>query len=302
MSSPAAMGGRTLRLYKRVGQRQSAFRDWRYSGISSNFSSGDYGDFTFGYPQYNPPSVSYPADAPYATAVGGVSLALNADNSIAWQDGWGTNEILLAESGFVPDPPESFGFDFGAGGGPSGYFAKPKYQKKLAGKFRQLPDISWLADPFTGVVILISIPGQLPEQYGKSTEAPASLPHSSPGSGRSQTRKPRPEVERRSVRLRPMFTHCRRERSSTSFPRPQKLTSRQAFRSQPPPPPSTLRRKWPGSPDHLSMRSGTIPLRGHRAGHYIRYRFRPESEEGLGQRDRRGNSECASVRRFLLRK
>ena len=146
-------------------------------GISSNFSSGDYGDFTFGYPQYNPPSVSYPADVPYATGVGGVSLALNTDNSIAWQAGWGTNEILLAETGFVPDPPDNFGFDFGAGGGPSGYFAKPKYQKGVAGKFRQVPDIGWLADPFTGVVILISVPGQLPEQIwqvygGTSVAAP----------------------------------------------------------------------------------------------------------------------------------
>jgi subtilase family serine protease len=34
----------------------------------------------------------------------------------------------------------------------------------VPGKYRQLPDISWLADPFTGAVILISIPGQLPEQ------------------------------------------------------------------------------------------------------------------------------------------
>ena len=90
-------------------------------GISSNFSTGDDGNFTFGYPEYNPASVSYPADSPYATGVGGVTLALNADNSIAWQAGWGTNEILLANSGFVPDdpPPKTFGFIGGAGGGPS---------------------------------------------------------------------------------------------------------------------------------------------------------------------------------------
>ncbi len=133
-------------------------------GISSDFSSGDDGNFTFGYPQYYPASVSYPADAPYATSVGGVTLALNADNSIAWQAGWCTDEVLLAETGFIPDPPESFGFYAGSGGGPSGFFAKPSYQKKVAGKFRQVPDISWLADPFTGVVILISVPGQVPEQ------------------------------------------------------------------------------------------------------------------------------------------
>jgi subtilase family serine protease len=143
------------------------------SGISTNFSSGDDGDYTFfGIP----PTVSSPADSPYATAVGGVALALNSDNSIAWQDGWGNNEVVLSEAGFIPDPPEAFGFIGGAGGGPSncafqdanfnclGGFPKPWFQKKLPGKTRQVPDVAWLADPFTGVAILISVPGQLPEQ------------------------------------------------------------------------------------------------------------------------------------------
>jgi subtilase family serine protease len=140
-------------------------------GISANFSSGDNGDFSsFGIP----PTVSAPADSPFATAVGGVTLALNADNSIAWQAGWGNNETLLAETGTVFDPPLAFGFIGGAGGGPSNCvnvdanlncvsgFPKPAYQKKLSGKYRQVPDISWLADPYTGAVIAISVPGQIP--------------------------------------------------------------------------------------------------------------------------------------------
>ena len=143
------------------------------AGISTNFSSGDDGDFTFfGIPA----TVSAPADSPWATAVGGVTLALNSDNSIKWQAGWGNNEVLGAEEGFVADPPEAFGFIGGAGGGPSmcatqdssgdclAGFPKPAYQKKLPGKARLLPDVSWLADPFTGVAILISIPGQIPTQ------------------------------------------------------------------------------------------------------------------------------------------
>lgn len=141
------------------------------AGISANFSSGDAGDFTL---DGIPPSVSAPANSPYATAVGGVALALNSDNSIAWQAGWGNNETLLAESGTVYDPPLFFGFIGGAGGGPSNCvtvdaklnclagFPKPGYQKKLPGKYRQLPDISWLADPFTGGVIAITVPGQVP--------------------------------------------------------------------------------------------------------------------------------------------
>jgi subtilase family serine protease len=141
------------------------------SGISANFSSGDDGDFSFfGIP----PTVSAPADSPYATGVGGVTLALNADNSIAWQAGWGNNETLLANEGFVFDPPLYFGFIGGAGGGPSNCvnvdvnfncvsgFPKPAYQKSLPGKWRQVPDISWLADPFTGGVIAISVPFQIP--------------------------------------------------------------------------------------------------------------------------------------------
>jgi subtilase family serine protease len=129
------------------------------SGISTNFATGDDGDFSFG--GFDPVSVSSPADSPYATAVGGVSLALKPDNSIAWQTGWGTNETL-ADASFVFDPPLAFGLNFGSGGGASGYFNKPSYQKSLPGTARQLPDISWLGDPFTGGVIAITSPGFFP--------------------------------------------------------------------------------------------------------------------------------------------
>jgi subtilase family serine protease len=141
-------------------------------GIGFNFSSGDYGDWSS---DFGEPTVSVPADSPWATAVGGVSLALNADDSIAWQSGWGTNADYLVTEGTVYDPPAGLGFQFGSGGGPSncafqsgyyctGGFPKPSYQRGVPGKVRQLPDISWVADPFTGVAILISIPSQVPEQ------------------------------------------------------------------------------------------------------------------------------------------
>src|SRR6202166_1701196 len=147
-------------------------------GISFNYSSGDSGNFALSDSVFLP-TVSAPADSPWATAVGGVTLALKSDNSIAWQAGWGNNVNVLASRGTVADPPigEFFG---GSGGGPSncvtkhtlfrrpictGGFLKPSYQQvSVPGKYRQLPDVSWLADPFTGAVILISIPGQLPEQ------------------------------------------------------------------------------------------------------------------------------------------
>ena len=130
-------------------------------GISANFSSGDAGDFTFDIPMVTP-SVSAPADSPYATAVGGVSLALKSDNTIAWQAGWGNNETLLIDAGFIFDPPLNFGFVYGSGGGPSAVFSKPSFQSKLPGTDRLLPDISWLADPFTGAVIAITEPFVFP--------------------------------------------------------------------------------------------------------------------------------------------
>jgi subtilase family serine protease len=143
------------------------------SGISTNFSSGDDGDYTvLGIPA----SVNAPADSPWATAVGGVSLALNANNSIAWQAGWGNNESVLTQQGQIYDPPFSFalGLQGGSGGGPANCvdkdnngnclsgFLKPTFQKGVPGKYRQVPDISWLADPFTGAAIAITVPNQSP--------------------------------------------------------------------------------------------------------------------------------------------
>jgi subtilase family serine protease len=126
-------------------------------GISANFSSGDAGDFTNDMPYAYPASVSVPAASPYATAVGGVSVVLNTDSSLAWQWGWGTNENFLVKQGTVTDPPSGTGyFNFGSGGGPSTFFVKPAFQSKLPGTGRQLPDISWIGDPFTGVYVAIS--------------------------------------------------------------------------------------------------------------------------------------------------
>ncbi len=144
-------------------------------GISMNFASGDDGTYVL---QFLHQTVSAPADSPWSTAVGGVSLALNSDNSIAWQSGWGNEEGVLAEEGVIADPPGSR-FIGGSGGGVSlcvdkntrfrppiclSGFPKPAYQASLPGQNRRLPDVSWLADPFTGAAILISVPGQVPER------------------------------------------------------------------------------------------------------------------------------------------
>jgi len=139
------------------------------SGISTNYSTGDEGDNTvFGIP----PTVGNPASNPFATAIGGVSLATNPDNTLNWQSSWGTNETGIVAPPFlgsyVADPPLNFGFVFGGGGGNSGFFAKPKFQQKgVAGKGRGLPDISWLADPFTGAeIVLFDGVGEAVAVYG----------------------------------------------------------------------------------------------------------------------------------------
>jgi subtilase family serine protease len=143
------------------------------SGISADYATGDEGDNTvYGIP----PTVGTPADSPYSTAVGGVSLATNSDNTLAWQSGWGTNATGIVAppfaGGYVADPPLNFGFQFGSGGGNSGFFNKPSFQKKVSGKGRGLPDISWLADPYTGAeIVLFDGAGEAVAVYGGTSLA-----------------------------------------------------------------------------------------------------------------------------------
>jgi subtilase family serine protease len=132
-------------------------------GVALNFSSGDDGDFT---DQYSVPSVSTPADSPYATAIGGTTLGLTPAGAIQFQAGWGNNITELAGYGGPLFPLFNDGLQFGSGGGQSALLAKPAYQQALPGKFRHVPDISWLADPFTGGIVALSVQGSSPElQY-----------------------------------------------------------------------------------------------------------------------------------------
>ena len=127
-------------------------------GIDVNFSSGDFGDETI---RVGFKSVDFPASSPFATGIGGVSLALNPDNTIAFQTGWGTNFTRIANPTPNPPtvPPLHFGFQSGAGGGSSLTFAKPDFQSGIPGTTRQVPDVSLLADPQTGVEFIETIGG-----------------------------------------------------------------------------------------------------------------------------------------------
>jgi subtilase family serine protease len=148
-------------------------------GIDVNFASSDFGDES---PAVGLVSVDFPASSPFATGVGGTSLALNSDGTINFQTGWGTNLTRVADispsGGTVLDdnppviPPLKtlgqpffdlnifLGFQFGAGGGESGVFAQPSFQNGFVPPGnRMVPDIAWLADPFTGVEIIQTIGG-----------------------------------------------------------------------------------------------------------------------------------------------
>ncbi len=131
-------------------------------GVNIDYSSGDFGDYST---VLGLVTVSFPSSSPFATSIGGTSMAVRQNSTMEFQTGWGNNETRIANrisEGSTPVvPPLNLGFAFGAGGGPSGYFAKPAYQVGLPGTTRQQPDISYLADPFTGVEIIQTINGQL---------------------------------------------------------------------------------------------------------------------------------------------
>ncbi len=130
-----------------------------FVGIDVNFSSGDSGDFAA--QENGQTDVSTPADSPYVTAVGGVSAASTPSGNGVIQTGWGNNITRVnSRAGGVDNPPQLRGFVFGAGGGTSQYFAKPAFQSALQGTGRLVPDVAQIADPFTGVEIILTVDGQ----------------------------------------------------------------------------------------------------------------------------------------------
>ncbi|WP_422926492.1 hypothetical protein [Singulisphaera sp. PoT] len=90
-----------------------------HNGVTFLASTGDDGS-PGGYPAYSPNVV----------AVGGTSLFLNGDDSYSSESGWS-----------------------GSGGGISTFEPKPSYQSSLPYNFRSIPDVSFIADPNTGVAI-----------------------------------------------------------------------------------------------------------------------------------------------------
>ena len=151
------------------------------TGITLLFSSGDDGDLS----QVNGiATAAFPADSPYVTGVGGTSLALYAASGRKGEWGWGNYRDYLAgatvnsstsitTSGLTTT--SAFGYTFsdfafyaGAGGGITLQAKQPSYQAGIVptalattlyaasgtpltvSKKRVAPDISMVADPYTG--------------------------------------------------------------------------------------------------------------------------------------------------------
>ena len=123
-------------------------------GVSNNYSTGDSGDdVTLGEDLVA--DVSFPSGSPNVTAVGGTSLAIAANGSYKWENGWGNN---ITDLDFAP--PDLFGFNGGAGGGTSLITSAPAWQTSFLGNaYRQQPDVAFDADPFTGAEIIITPDG-----------------------------------------------------------------------------------------------------------------------------------------------
>src|SRR5215470_7705092 len=137
-------------------------------GIDVNFASADCGDETVVVQGFCPglpfKTVAFPASSPFATGVGGTSLALNSDDTIAFQTGWGNNLTRIADTVALGSPPVipplHLAVQGGAGGGSSRPLAKPDFHSGIPGTTRQVPDVSLVADPFTGAEIIQTISGQ----------------------------------------------------------------------------------------------------------------------------------------------
>jgi subtilase family serine protease len=130
-------------------------------GISANYPGAVAGGVFF----FESPVV--PADGPYATGIGGISLALGANGSIAFETAWEDHVSEVLGQGTIYDPavePVLGGYLGGGVGGPSAYFAKPSFQKGVAGTQRGEPDFSWVADPYTGLIAAATTANQEPPQ------------------------------------------------------------------------------------------------------------------------------------------
>ena len=114
------------------------------AGVTFVASSGDSGELS-GRIQ-----VEWPAVSPYVVGVGGTSLQLDANNNRASETAWSSS-----------------------GGGLSTVYARPVWQNTWSGySYRGVPDVSYNADPDTGVLVYDAVNGGWFIVGGTSAGAP----------------------------------------------------------------------------------------------------------------------------------
>jgi subtilase family serine protease len=134
------------------------FQQGAVEGIGFYFSSGDAGDNVASTGTKQPDT---PGNSPWATSVGGTSLAVGKNDNYEFETGWGTQKGVLSADGKSWTTPA---YTSGAGGGTSSLYAQPFYQRGVVPnslalanggttKQRVEPDIAAVADPNTGFLV-----------------------------------------------------------------------------------------------------------------------------------------------------
>ena len=116
-------------------------------GIGVYFSSGDFGDETIHFGFATP---DWPASSPWVTAVGGTSLAVDANRNRVFETGWGTGNYRCNQTTLACT---FLAWTSGSGGGESRIFPAPDYQAALGRTGRAVPDVAALGDPNTGFLM-----------------------------------------------------------------------------------------------------------------------------------------------------
>jgi subtilase family serine protease len=124
-------------------------------GQSLLVSSGDTGDNSAGVGHAEP---GFPEVHPWVTAVGGTSVALDANNQLKFVAGWENAGNTQQGSQWAPQQDADGPFAGGAGGGVSNLYGQPDYQRGavpdgLAMGRRAVPDVAALADAYTGIAV-----------------------------------------------------------------------------------------------------------------------------------------------------
>lgn len=144
-------GQQLVKKYSDFYDQITTKQGWTIVSGSGDHGATDYSNIAA--TQFSPtPTVNFPVDVPWVTAVGGTTLVHNANsyNETAWQD---------------------------SGGGFSKFFNEPDFQKSLPQAVqtqlngrRGLPDIAANADPATGMAIYAG--GQWQQIGGTSASTP----------------------------------------------------------------------------------------------------------------------------------